>query len=154
MTAAFVLYSPLILYIIGVYKPKTSRREHSPTRRADVIGRWKAGYSIPQIIELENLPRGTIQSIIDRFEERGRTSYYNKPRLGPKLKTTDRDNRVLLRAANKDTKATLHALATPSESTRQLGRNLVRKILKNAGKSKRRPRKKPFRKPEHKKGRV
>ena len=91
-----LLYFLLILHIIGVYKPKTSRREHSPTRRADVISRWKAGYAIPQIIELENLPRSTIQSIIDRLEERGRVSYYNKPRLGPELKTTDRDNRALL----------------------------------------------------------
>ena len=139
---------------MGVYKPKTSRRETSPTCRADVIGYWRTGYSIPQIVELEYLPRSTIRSIIDRFEERGRASYYNKPRPGPKLKTTDRDNRALLRAANEDTRATLHALAIPSKSTKQLGRNLVRKILKNAGKSKRRPRKKPFLKSEHKGGRT
>ena len=50
------------------YKPKTNRRETSPTKRADVYGRWREGYSIPQIIELEHLPRSTIRSIIDRIE--------------------------------------------------------------------------------------
>jgi hypothetical protein len=92
--------------------------------------------------------------MISRVEENGRKAYYNnKPRLGAPPKTTKRDNRALLRAANKDTRATLYTLATPSKSTKRLGRNLVRKILKNAGKSKRRPRKKPFLKPKHKYGR-
>jgi transposase len=110
--------------------------------------------SVPQIMALENLPRSTIRSIIDRFEERGCVKYYNKPQPGPKPKTTNRDNSALRRAPNKDIRATLHALEIPSKSTKQLGRNLICKILKRAGKSKRRPRKKPFLKPEHNKGRV
>jgi hypothetical protein len=68
-------------------------------------------------------------------------------------KTSERDDRVLLRAANNDTKATLYALATPSKSGHQLSRNTVRKILKAAGKAKRKPQKKPFLKPKHKYGR-
>jgi len=72
------------------------------------------------------------------------------PGLGVRKKTSTRDDRALLRAANADTKATLYALATPSKSGYQLGRNTVRKILKTAGKAKRKPRKKPFLSPEHK----
>jgi hypothetical protein len=135
------------------YKPKTDRRKTSSTKRANVYGRWREGYLIPQIIELEHLPCSTIRSIINRVKQNRREAYYNKPRLGAKPKTTKRDDRAVLRAANKDTKMTLHALCTPSKSTKQLGRNLVRKILKNAGKSKRCSRKKPFLKPEHKYGR-
>lgn len=41
---------------MALYKPKTDRKETSPTKRSDVYGRWKAGYSIQQIVELENLP--------------------------------------------------------------------------------------------------
>jgi transposase len=107
------------------YKLKTDRKETSPTKRADVYGRWRDGYSIPQIIELEHLPCSTIRSIIDRVEQNGRKAYYNKPRSGAPPKTTNRDNRALLRAVNKDTKATLYVLATLSKSTKQLGRNLV-----------------------------
>jgi transposase len=101
-------------------------------------------------MDLEDLARSTIRSIIQRREESGDSSFKSKPRSGRPKKTTPRDNRALLRAANHDTKATLYALATPSKSSRQLSRGTVRKILKAAGKAKRRPRKKPFLKPEHK----
>ena len=64
------------------YKPRTDRRETSPTKRAEVYTRWKDGYSIPQIVELSDLPCSTVRSIIDRVEENGRKAYYNKPRSG------------------------------------------------------------------------
>jgi transposase len=130
--------------------PKSNRKETSVAKRAAVWTRYCSGYKVPKIVALEGLPRSTIRSIIERRVESGNSSFQSKPRSGRPKKTTARDDRALLRAANRDTKATLFALATPSKSTRQLGRNTVRKILKAAGKAKRRPRKKPFLKPEHK----
>ncbi len=130
--------------------PKPSRKETTPAQRSAVWTRHLEGRSVPEIVGLEHLPRSTVRSILARALECGPASFQNKPRPGRPKKTTPRDDRALLRAANRDTKATLYALATPSKSTKHLGRNTVRKILKNANKAKRRPRRKPFLKPEHK----
>jgi transposase len=130
--------------------PKATRKETTPAQRAAVWTRYCSGYSIPEIIALEGHPRSTVRSIIERREQSGDSTFQSKPRTGRPKKTTARDDRALLRAANRDTKATLFELATPSKSTHQLGRNTVRKILKAAGKAKRKPRTKPFLKPEHK----
>ena len=109
---------------------------------------------VPAIMRFEDLPRSTVRSIIERAKLNGGTSFKSKPRPGASKVTTARNERAPLRAENQDTKATLYALATPSQSTKRLCRNTVRKILRNAAKLKRRPRKKPFLKPEHKKGRL
>ena len=119
-------------------------------KRAQVFIRYLEGRSIPKIIKLEYLPYSTIRSIINRGKKEGRASFYNKPWLGHKLKTTNRDNQALLQATNKDIKATLYTLGTPLKSTKKLGYNTVRKILKVAGKSKRCPYKKLFLIPEYK----
>jgi hypothetical protein len=136
------------------YKPLTNRKETSPGKRRAVWTRYLDGHSVPAIMRLENLPCSTVRSIIERAKLCGSDSFKSRPRSGALKITTDRDDRALLRAANKDTKASLYALATLSKSTKRLGRNTVRKILRNAGKRKRRPRKKPFLKPEHKKARL
>jgi transposase len=133
--------------------PKSRGKETTPAKRAAVWTRHCSGYSVPKIIALEHLPRSTIQSIIQRREESGDSSFKSKPRSGRPKKTSERNDQALLQAANNDTKATLYALASPSKSGHRLGRNTVRKILKAASKAKRRPRKKPFLKPEHKYGR-
>jgi transposase len=130
--------------------PKSNRKETTPAQRAAVWTRYCSGYSIPEIIKLERHPRSTVRSIIQRREQSHDSSFESKRRSGRPKKTTPRDDRALLRAANRDTKAILYALATPSKSTCQLCRTTVRKILKAAGKAKRKPRKKPFLKPEHK----
>ena len=77
------------------YKPKADRREASPTKRADVYGRWREGYSIPQIIKLEHLHCSTIRSIVDRDKQNRQEAYYNKPRSGAKPKTTKQDDRAV-----------------------------------------------------------
>jgi transposase len=130
--------------------PKTNRRETTPAERASVWTRYCSGYSVPEIVALERHDRSTIRGIIQHREESGDSTFKSKSRSGRPKKTTSRDDRALLRAANRDTKATLYALATPRKSGHQLGRNTVRKILKAAGKAKRKPCKKPFLKPEHK----
>lgn len=130
--------------------PKSSRKELTPAQRARIWTRHLDGYSVPEIIKLEGHPRGTVRATLKRYGGTPNPTFESKPRSGRPKKTSARDDRALLRAANADTKATLYALATPSKSSHQLGRNTVRKILKSASKAKRKPRKKPFLKPEHK----
>jgi hypothetical protein len=130
--------------------PKTTRKETTLAQRAAIWTRYCSGYSILEIIALEGHPRSTIRSIIERREQSRDSTFKSKPRTGRLKKTTARDDRALLRAANRDTKATLFALATLSKSTHQLSRNTIRKILKAASKAKRKPCKKPFLKPKHK----
>ena len=132
---------------------KTNRVELSPTKRAQIYTRYLDGRSVPEIVRLEKVKRETVRDIIQRGNKDGRKSFYTKPGRGRKKKTSNRDDRALVRAASKDIRATLFALSTPSKSTKKLGRNTVRKILKSAGKAKRRPRRKPFLKEEHKKAR-
>ena len=103
------------------------------------MGRYCAGQSVPEIVKEEKLKRSTVRSILSRVQERGSSGFKSKPRSGRPKKTTERDDRALLRAANRDTKATLFALATPSKSTKQLSRNTVCTILKAASKLKRKP---------------
>jgi hypothetical protein len=131
----FVFTSRII--IIG-YKPLTNRKETSPGRCA-VWTRYLDGYSVPAIIRLENLPCSTVRSIIERAKLCSSDSFKSRPRSGAPKITADRKNRALLRAPNKDIKASLYTLATPSKSTQRLGCNTVRKILRNTGKRKRRP---------------
>ena len=130
--------------------PKSNRKELTPAERARIWTRHLDGYSVPEIIQLERHPRGTVRATLKRYGGIPNSTFESKPRSGRPKKTSSRNDRALIRAANADTKATLYALASLSKSSYQLGRNTVRKILKAAGKAKRKPRKKPFLKPEHK----
>lgn len=135
------------------YKKKTNRTETSPSKRATVYTHYLDGHTIAAFVRLEQLPRSTVRSIIGRTKAFGPISFKSKPRSSAPKKTTDRDNRALLRTANRDTKATLWALVTPSKSTKQLDRNTVRNILAVYSKYKSKPCKKPFLKCEYKAGR-
>jgi hypothetical protein len=132
-----------------VVKRKTSRRELSPEQRSEIWGRWSAGESIPSLIRRFKRPRSTITSLLQRTKIQPVPTFKNKPRPGPKKKTTNRQDRALVRHANNNPRETLFALCTPSKSGKKLGRNTVRKVLKSYGKAKRRPRKKPWLRPEN-----
>lgn len=88
--------------------PKRRGKETTPAQRAAVWTRHCSGYSVPKIIALEGLPRSTVRSILRRREESSDSSFKSKPRSGRPKKTSTRDDRALLRAANNDTKATLY----------------------------------------------
>jgi transposase len=135
-------------------EPKTSRKETTPIQRAQVWTRYCDGHSISAISRLEHLPWSTIKDIITRRELSGDTTFESQPRNQGIRKCSDRDERALLRHANRFPRDTLHALGTPSKSGHKLHRNMVRKILKAHGKSKRKPRRKPYLKPEHKNKRL
>jgi hypothetical protein len=62
--------------------PKSRGKETTPAKRATVWTRHCSGYSMPEIIRLEQLPRSTIRSIISRREESGDSSFKSKPRSG------------------------------------------------------------------------
>ena len=131
-------------------KPITKRRETTVVQRSAVWTWYMAGKRISEIGSLENLPRTTVASIIERTKKRtGIDRFTSAPRSGAPIKVTLKAERRLMRAAFNDTRAPLVALATPSKSGQQLHRNTVRKILKRNGKARRKPCRKPYLKPEH-----
>ena len=109
---------------------KTDRKELTVVKRAQIWTRYIDGYGFTAISKLEKTPYSTVRSIIQRRLKTGNTSFEIKPRRGPSKKTSDRDDRALIRHANQNLKDTLYALATPSKSGYKLGRNTIRKILK------------------------
>ena len=95
-----------------------------------------------------------MSSLIHRLKKQDTLDFYTKPRPAPPKKTTDRQDRALVRYAVANPRCSLQLLGTPSKSGVKLGRNTVRKILKEYGKSKRVPRKKPWLRPENKTKRL
>jgi len=129
---------------------KTDLKELTVVKRAQIWTRYVDGYGFTTISKLKKTPYSTMRSIIQRRLKTGDTSFKNKPRSGPSKKTSDRDNRALIRHANQNLKDTLYALAIPSKLGHKLGRNTVRKILKAHSKAKCKPCKKLYLKPKHK----
>jgi transposase len=133
---------------------KTSRRELTPTERARIWERYECGHSVTAVAKHFNRPRSTVSSIINRTKKEQRFDFLTKPRPAPPKKTTDRQDRALIRYADANPRCSLKLLATPSKSGIKLGRNTVRKILKEYGKAKRIPRKKPWLRGENRKRRL
>ena len=133
---------------------KTNRLETTVGQRAQVWTRYLDGHSYASISRLEGVPYSTVRDIIQRRIDSGDSSYKSKPRNGATKKTSDRDNRALVRYAIENPKDTLVALGSPSKSSVKLHRNTVREILKSYGKSKHKPRTKPYLKQEHREKRL
>lgn len=78
---------------------KTDRNKLTPAKRAQIWTRYQDGYGYTVISRLEDPPYSTVRSIIERALKSGDTSFENKPRNGPSKKTSDRDDRALVRHA-------------------------------------------------------
>jgi transposase len=129
---------------MGQYKPKTSRRELLPAQRALIVYKYQDGATIADIHRKFGTPCSIIRSIFDRYQNYTSFEFKNKPRCGIKPKLNLRQERALVRYADKNPKDSLYALASPSKSGIEIGRNLVRKVLKKYGKAKRKPHIKPL----------
>src|SRR5438046_2398042 len=136
-----------------VLAPKKKRTELSEVQRCRIWTLHEEGYNPTQISLKTGHPRSTVSSFLIRRAKNVSTTFKSNPRSGRPRKITVRGERALLRAALKDTRMTLKALATPSKSGKQLNHHTVSKVLKRNGKAKRRPRKKPYLSPLHKKRR-
>jgi len=133
----------------------TSRRETTLEKRADVWAWYRVGKTYSEIGRLTDLTKSTVAKVVQREKKRtGQDRFSNAPRPGRPPKLTPKGERRLLRAASKDTRATLAALSTPSKSGKQLSRTTVRKVLKKNGKARRRARRKPYISKVHKRRRV
>jgi predicted transcriptional regulator len=136
-------------------EPITSRRETTIEKRAEVWAWYKVGKTYSEIGRLTELTKWTVAKIIKREKKRtGQDRFSNAPRPGRPPKLTPKVKRRFLRAASKDTRATLTALSTPSKSGKQLSKTTVRKVLKQHGKARRRARRKPYLSKVHKRRRV
>jgi predicted transcriptional regulator len=112
-------------------KAITSRRETTIEKRADVWAWYKVGKTYSEIGRLTELTKPTVANIIQREKKRtGQDRFSNAPRPDKPPKLTPKAERRLLRAASKNTRATLAALSTPSKSGKQLSKTTVRKVLK------------------------
>ena len=133
---------------------KTSRKELSPLERAKIWGRYDNGETRNSLAVRFNRSYSTIASFIERCEKQDKPDFKSKPRYIPPKKTSDRDDRALLRHVNNNPKDSLKVLCTPSKSGHKLYTTTIRQILKSYGKAKRKPRRKPYLCPKNKKKRF
>jgi hypothetical protein len=133
----------------------TSRRETTKEKRAEVWTWYKVGKTYNEIRRRTDLTKSTVAGIIQREKKKiGQDRFSSVSRSGKPPKVTPKVKRRLLRAASKDTRATLAAFSTPSKSGIKLSKTTVRKVLKKHGKARRRARKKPYLSKVHKRRRV
>ena len=133
---------------------KTTRQELSPDLRARIWERYKCGNNITAVTKHFKQPRSTVSSLINRLKTQALLDFNTKPRAPRRKRTTNRQDRALVRHAVANPRESLTVLTTPSKSGVKLGRNTVRKILKEYGKAKRVPRKKLWLWEENRKRRL
>ena len=97
--------------------PKTSRKETSVVKRAQIWTRYLEGHSYASISRVEGVPYSTVRDIIYRRVVSQDSSFESKPRHGAKRKTTSRADCTLVRYAVQYPRETLYALITPLKST-------------------------------------
>jgi transposase len=91
-----------------------SRQELTEFQKGQIDGASRFGHTISEIHHLFGFPRTTIHNIVARIKKRG--SAENKERVGRPRKSTDRDERLLLRRALDDTKMPLRELKFEANS--------------------------------------
>ena len=128
---------------IGVVR-KTSRRVLSPTLRTRIWERYDCTKNVSVVAAHFKQHYSTMSSLINRLKKQDTLDFYTQPRPALPKKTTDRQDRALVRYEVANPRCSLMLLATPSKSSVKLGQNTIRKILKAYSKSKRVPRKKPL----------
>uniref|UniRef100_A0A803JDL4 Transposase Tc1-like domain-containing protein n=1 Tax=Xenopus tropicalis TaxID=8364 RepID=A0A803JDL4_XENTR len=98
----------------------TKSKEHTRQVRDKVIEKFKAGLGYKKISKALNIPRSTVQAIIQKWKEYGTT--VNLPRQG-------RTRRALIRNAAKRPMVTLDEL---QRSTAQVGESVHRITISRA----------------------
>uniref|UniRef100_A0AAZ1XAG2 Sleeping Beauty transposase HTH domain-containing protein n=1 Tax=Oreochromis aureus TaxID=47969 RepID=A0AAZ1XAG2_OREAU len=83
-------------------------KEHTRQVRDKVIEKFKVGLGYKKISQALNIPRSTVQAIIQKWKEYGTT--VNLPRQGRPPKLTGRTRRALIRNAAKRPMVTLDEL--------------------------------------------
>uniref|UniRef100_A0A669EVF3 Transposase n=1 Tax=Oreochromis niloticus TaxID=8128 RepID=A0A669EVF3_ORENI len=128
-------------------------KEHTRQVRDKVIEKFKAGLGYKKISQALNIPRSTVQVIIQKWKEYGTT--VNLPRQGRPPKLTGRTRRALIRNAAKRPMVTLDEL---QRSTAQVGesvnRTTISRALHKVGLYGRVARRKPLLTENHKKSRL
>jgi hypothetical protein len=79
--------------------PKTKRREYTIAQKAEWFGRFKSGASTHLIAQEFGIPQKTVSFNIRKALKNN--DFTNSPRSGRPRKTTDRDDRTLIREAIK-----------------------------------------------------
>uniref|UniRef100_A0A803KA97 Transposase Tc1-like domain-containing protein n=1 Tax=Xenopus tropicalis TaxID=8364 RepID=A0A803KA97_XENTR len=102
-------------------------KEHTRQVRDKVIEKFKAGLGYKKISKALNIPRSTVQVIIQKWKEYGTT--VNLPRQGRPPKLTGRTRRALIRNAAKRPMVTLDEL---QKSTAQVGESVHRTTISRA----------------------
>uniref|UniRef100_A0A6I8RU66 Transposase n=1 Tax=Xenopus tropicalis TaxID=8364 RepID=A0A6I8RU66_XENTR len=102
-------------------------KEHTRQVRDKVIEKFKADLGYKKISKSLNIPRSTVQAIIQKWKEYGTT--VNLPRQGRPPKLTGRTRRALIRNAAKRPMVTLDEL---QRSTAQVGESVHRTTISRA----------------------
>jgi transposase len=111
-----------------------SRQELTEFQKGQIDGANKFGHTVPEIQKVLGFPRSTIRGVIARLKIRGFSE--NIERVGRPRKSTDRDERLLIRKALDDTKMPLRELKFESNSNlsissirRRLGEEHIKKWI-------------------------
>ena len=106
--------------------PKTSRREHSTEAIAVILKLHDLGYSGSEIGNEVNVPKATVNRIIQRQTKQPDQPLSRPKRPSKPPKLNRRAERALLRHVAKNPRDTLEALSSPSKSGCRLHPDTVR----------------------------
>jgi len=109
-----------------------SRKELSEFQKGQIDGAARFGHTDTEIHKLFGFARGTIHHIITRIKTRGFSE--NIERVGRPRKSTDRDERLLIRRALDDTKMPLRELKFETNSNLSISTIRRRLSEENIGK--------------------
>jgi hypothetical protein len=116
---------------------KKPRKELTTAQKSRIWTLYEEGYNLTEIWHKTKIPCTTCSTFITCQSISPNPSFENKPGRGALKKITKQGARALVRTACQDTRMTLKALATPSESGKRLNYYIVTIYLKSFGKAKR-----------------
>lgn len=130
--------------------PKTSRVQHDEAKKNQFIGAVLAGANIRKAGRDFGIKPGTAQGIWDKFRKNRSTE--NLPRSGRPKKTTDREDRLIVREALKKRRQPFCEIANAINA--DVSTSTVRNILAREGYHRRVAKKVPYLSMAHKKARM
>jgi hypothetical protein len=155
-TPQFLLFFKLSCITRLIWRLNARQLDGSlPLYKEHVFGSdTKVGTQLQPLQSTSNDPALLSVLLLIELRRNNDSTSLRSPALPHAKKTTNRQDRALVRYADANPRCSLKLLATPSKSGVKLGRNTVRKILKVHGRSKRVPRKKPWLRGENRKRRL
>jgi transposase len=120
------------------------RQELTDFERGEIVGLFKGGFAYRKISEILGHPTSTIGDIIKKYNDKGLTT--TMPRSGRPAKTSERDNRHLIKVVKESRKSTLKEITEDFNiaTNTSVSTRTIQRILHKEGYSGHAAKKKPF----------